>query len=416
MDRFLDVDNNNEPNGSEGRENNFQQWIRQLVSETIDQYATDIAALFRRVIVGENQYHESMKAQIFVQELCSDLALAVGLFMPRTLQEAIKRAQVSELALSRNITIQNPLPFISPLVSYFQQPIIRMNQPILTNSIEDPVKKLTLLMEEIVVLLEHVSWKCPDSNQDSGQRLNNNERQRPEERNMNNDKNRPTVDGESAFISKNHLDEPTKEVYTANRRKGNDGEATEVKKPELVKKNPKIMSIEEGKSSGCVVSVNFLKEVRISIDHPSTVLMIGVHGKRKRPLGEVDEFTVTVEEKTITSCAVISDAKNYAIIIGNDQLKKARTRLDWEEYEPTSDKETESESKEEEEYEDESLINETYFYMKLQEANDELIICGICSKVGHDKDLSICPLTMEQEVKIENLLEEYKEIFNEEIS
>ncbi|RIB22393.1 hypothetical protein C2G38_2033628 [Gigaspora rosea] len=170
MDRFLDVDNNNEPNSSEGRENDFQQQIRQL--------------------------------------------------------------------------------------------------PILTNLIEDPVKKLTLLMEELVVSVKnnnsknretynenrgsfrgnrskvtcfacrrkgHVSWECPDRNQDSGQRLNNNERQRPEERNMNNDKSRPTVDVPRAQAMLAQL----LKIYAAKRRKGNDSEATEVKTPELSKEESK---------------------------------------------------------------------------------------------------------------------------------------------------------------------------------
>ncbi|RIB17383.1 hypothetical protein C2G38_2037769 [Gigaspora rosea] len=116
---------------------------------------------------------------------------------------------------------------MNPLVSYFQQPVNRTNQSTLINSTEDPMKKLTLLMEELVVSVKsnnnktreiynesrsnfcrnhsmvtcfacrqlgHVSWECPDKNQNSGQQSNNNERQRPEERNMNNNRNRPTVD------------------------------------------------------------------------------------------------------------------------------------------------------------------------------------------------------------------------------
>ncbi|CAG8533375.1 17704_t:CDS:2, partial [Gigaspora rosea] len=62
--------------------------LRQRVEETINQYATDMAALFRQVTVGGNQYPESMRAQVFVQGLRPDLALAVRLFMPVMLQEA----------------------------------------------------------------------------------------------------------------------------------------------------------------------------------------------------------------------------------------------------------------------------------------------------------------------------------------
>ncbi|RIB26665.1 hypothetical protein C2G38_2030046 [Gigaspora rosea] len=139
-----------------------------------------------------------------------------------------------------------------------------MSQLTLTNSNEDPVKKLTLLMEDLLVSVKnnnnknretynenrggfrgnrstvtcfacrrpgHVSWECPDRNQDSGQRLDNNERQRPEERNMNNDKSRPTINVPRAQAMLAQL----LKVYAAKRKKGNDGEAAEVKTPELSK-------------------------------------------------------------------------------------------------------------------------------------------------------------------------------------
>ncbi|CAG8814104.1 3047_t:CDS:2, partial [Gigaspora margarita] len=262
------------------------------------------------------------------------------------------------------------------------QPVNGMNQLTLINSTEDPIKKLTLLMEELVVSVKnnnnktreiynenrsnfcknhstvtcfacrrpgHISWECPDRNQDSAS------------------------------------DEPIIEVYATKRKKGNDGKPTEVKTSELNKKESKdhvhkerkviakrrktkpvkslimsniqpysvmtdlqnkkadityaqllqvapnirkeimkitravqvkghpILLIIDSGSSRCVVFANFLKEVRVSIDRPLTVLMIGVHGEQKCPLGKVDEFSVMVGEKTITSCAVISDARNYAM-------------------------------------------------------------------------------------------------------
>ncbi|CAG8790237.1 7609_t:CDS:1, partial [Cetraspora pellucida] len=54
-------------------------------------------------------------------------------------------------------------------------------------------------------------------------------------------------------------------------------------------------------SFSCVVSARFLKNASIIIDHSSTVMMMSVHSKQKRPLGEIDEFSITVEEKTIMS-------------------------------------------------------------------------------------------------------------------
>lgn len=88
-----------------------------------------------------------------------------------------------------------------------------------------------------------------------------------------------------------------------------------------VKGRPILLILDSG-SSGCVVAANFLKELDIPIDRPSTVVMVGVHGEQKRPLGEVDEFPITVGGKTITSRAVVTDARNYAVIVGNDEYCK----------------------------------------------------------------------------------------------
>ncbi|CAG8722070.1 982_t:CDS:2, partial [Cetraspora pellucida] len=123
--------------------------------EMVDQYAADMAALFRRVTVRGNEYLESMKAQIFVQGLQPDLALAMGLFMPGTLQAAIERARVSELLFSKSMTMPNTIPFVNPTVTYLQQPMIELNKSSTHDPVEDSVKKLTTLMKELVVSLKN---------------------------------------------------------------------------------------------------------------------------------------------------------------------------------------------------------------------------------------------------------------------
>ncbi|CAG8806691.1 5059_t:CDS:2 [Gigaspora margarita] len=128
-----------------------------------------------------------------------------------------------------------------------------------------------------------------------------------------------------------------------------------------VKEYP-ILLVLNSSSSGCMILANFLKEVNIAIDHPFIVVMIGVHEEQKQPLEEVDKFPVTVGEKTITSQVVIMDAENYAIIVENNWMKKAREP---EEDVSTLEEETESKidkSNSEEEYEDEVLIDKPYLY------------------------------------------------------
>ncbi|CAG8622652.1 32840_t:CDS:2, partial [Gigaspora margarita] len=99
------------------------------------------------------------------------------------------------------------------------------------------------------------------------------------------------------------------EVYTAKRRKDNARKAVEAQvNSELI-----ILILDSG-SSGCVVLASFLKKAEISIDRPSTIMMIGVYSEQKRSLGEIDRFPVTIGTKTITSKTVVTEAANYAVI------------------------------------------------------------------------------------------------------
>jgi hypothetical protein len=47
-------------------------------------------------------------------------------------------------------------------------------------------------------------------------------------------------------------------------------------------------------AAGSIVSCQFLNDVGIAIDRPLTTLMINVNGERKRPLGEVLSFPITI--------------------------------------------------------------------------------------------------------------------------
>ncbi|CAG8617495.1 17074_t:CDS:2 [Gigaspora margarita] len=361
------------------------------------------------------------------------------------------------------------------LASYLQQPVNGTVQLPASNFAEDPINKLTTLMEELVMTLKNDNGSrgnqnCNHSNapfQGNWSQTCNNENERvgvPEAEGTSS-QNRPTVDvnraqamlaqllfGEDAFNSEIHSLDPLFETFAAaKRRKKNDSEAEEVETPELnkeenknhvhkvkkeenykdnesrqtqVKGHPILLVLDSG-SSECVVSANFLKEVGIGIDCPSTVVMIGVHGEQKQPLEEVDEFLVTVGRKTIASRAMVTDARNYGVIMGNNWIKKARARLDWKECEliirdrrkkikipteyckPTNInkriekkgkstkvkkelEEDESISEEEAESEiDESDLDKEYEEEEFQEDKEEFRWCKKCLKVEHEADVCV---------------------------
>ncbi|CAG8689633.1 8909_t:CDS:2 [Gigaspora margarita] len=432
------------------------------------------------------------------------------------------------------MTVQNLIPFVNPVISYLQQPMGGINTAVPTNSTEEPIKKLTSLMEELVVSINknhndnerfrntyanrgnrencstvtcfnchqsgHVSWDCPKRNhsRNSSQLINEGRRQGPEQGNENAERNRPTIDvprpvfklksapqgGETTevevpgpdkeesedpvhkvgrkIIIKKKRTRPIEPLITSNIQPYSVMSDLQYKRadityaqlfqvaPNIHKEILKITRpgrvVTSKMADFCLKQEESLKttlmyceaqEVGISIDRPSTVLMVGIHGEQKHPLGEVDEFPIIVRGKTITSKAVVSESGNYAIIVGNDWMKKARGRLDWEEcelMERSDEKEREVEEYTSEEKTD--LINETYFYWEFQEISKEPEVCRLCFKVGHNdetcifrkgqsiktayfvnkenrKDFNIGSLKKEQELEMKNLLTEHKNLFME---
>ncbi|CAB4399122.1 unnamed protein product [Rhizophagus irregularis] len=103
-------------------------------------------------------------------------------------------------------------------------------------------------------------------------------------------------------------------------------------------------------AAGSIVSYQLLKDLKISIDRPSTTMMINVNGKRKRPLGEVLNFSITIWDITILINVVVTEVESYAAIVETDWLKDD----DGPKKEDTDEEKTDDNSikEEEEEFED----------------------------------------------------------------
>ncbi|CAG8619799.1 1432_t:CDS:2, partial [Dentiscutata heterogama] len=148
------------------------------------------------------------------------------------------------------------------------------------------------------------------------------------------------------------------------------------------------------------------KELDIPIDHPLTVVIIGVHGEQKCSLREVDEFLITVGDKTITFRVVVTDAENYAII------NKKRTEKKKYISEEESESENNESNKDDDEYKQKNLrehITEECIFNK----NSEIETIYICRE-REKKNFNIGSLSNKQEVQARTLLTEYKDIFMEE--
>jgi RNase H-like domain found in reverse transcriptase/Reverse transcriptase (RNA-dependent DNA polymerase)/Aspartyl protease/Zinc knuckle len=82
-------------------------------------------------------------------------------------------------------------------------------------------------------------------------------------------------------------------------------------------------------SSGSVVSSLLLQKLGIKVERPSTVNMISVHGESKRAVGEISDFPFEVGSCEIPIDVVVTDARTYQAIVGNDWLSKVKANINW---------------------------------------------------------------------------------------
>ncbi len=95
-------------------------------------------------------------------------------------------------------------------------------------------------------------------------------------------------------------------------------------------KETEIPLILDSGAAGSIVSCRLLEDLKIRIDRPSTTMMINVNGERKRPLGEVSNFPITIQDITVPIDVVVTEADSYSAIVGNDWLSKVKANIDYE--------------------------------------------------------------------------------------
>ncbi|CAG8837936.1 26998_t:CDS:2, partial [Gigaspora margarita] len=94
-----------------------------------------------------------------------------------------------------------------------------------------------------------------------------------------------------------------------------------------IEQQPIYLILDTG-SSKSLISYEFLKKIRKEIDKLSVRNLIDVHGQRKFPLGVVENLSIVVNKVKISIDVEITEAKDYAIIVGTDWLKKVRGKID----------------------------------------------------------------------------------------
>jgi deoxyuridine 5'-triphosphate nucleotidohydrolase len=82
-------------------------------------------------------------------------------------------------------------------------------------------------------------------------------------------------------------------------------------------------------SSGSVVTKNFLEEIGRTIDRKCEINMVGIHGEKRQPLGEVLDLPIQVQDAIIPVNVTVTEATDYSVIVGNDWLTKCKASLSW---------------------------------------------------------------------------------------
>src|SRR5581483_891862 len=82
-------------------------------------------------------------------------------------------------------------------------------------------------------------------------------------------------------------------------------------------------------ASGSIVTEQFLKKINRKIDRQIKVALVGINGEKTRPLGEVVDLPIKIQNNIMPINAVVTEATDYDVLVGNDWLTKCEAVLSW---------------------------------------------------------------------------------------
>ena len=74
----------------------------------------------------------------------------------------------------------------------------------------------------------------------------------------------------------------------------------------------------------------FLDRKGQTIDGPANIKLIDIQGNRVIPLGEKSNVQINIEEIDISTDMVVTESKDYNVILGNDWLSKIRAKINYD--------------------------------------------------------------------------------------
>ncbi|CAB4477881.1 unnamed protein product [Rhizophagus irregularis] len=170
-------------------------------------------------------------------------------------------------------------------------------------------------------------------------------------------------------------------------------------------KGKRIPLIVDTGAAGSIVTCQLLNDLGIAIDRPSAIVMINVNGEKKRPLGEVLDFPITVGGVTVPINVVVIDTESYSAIVGREveipveyrmmphertiKQKEEEARIvESEEEEDDDDGDEEEES--DDEYEEEELEEKVYCCYQFESDSTDTLKQRKSSGLKKENSKSLC--------------------------
>ncbi|KAG9286710.1 hypothetical protein G9A89_012260 [Geosiphon pyriformis] len=96
-----------------------------------------------------------------------------------------------------------------------------------------------------------------------------------------------------------------------------------------VKGKPIRLILDSG-SAGSIITYQLMQQLKRNIDKPAQTVIVTADGMKKTPVGEIDNFSFSIDRITIPVKVLVIDAPQYQALVGNDWLLKANANLNWE--------------------------------------------------------------------------------------
>ncbi|KAG9300533.1 hypothetical protein G9A89_002411 [Geosiphon pyriformis] len=89
-------------------------------------------------------------------------------------------------------------------------------------------------------------------------------------------------------------------------------------------------SIRNSRLAGSIITYQLMQQLGRNVDKPVQTVIVIADGMKKTPVGEINNFSFTINGITIPVKVLVMDVPQYQALIKNDWLLKTNTNLDWE--------------------------------------------------------------------------------------